>query len=253
MPKTALTFKNVGYSYFQQSGYVEALKNISFSIKRGQFISIVGPSGCGKSTLLSIIAGLIQPTSGVIERDSDAERIGFMQQQDYLFPWKTIEENVALGLTLHKKPTKQAVNNLLETLKLSHTAKRFPSELSGGMRQRIALARTLAVQPSILLFDEPFSALDFATKLKLEQWVKEMAKKFDQTCVFVTHDIEEAICMSDTVFLLSKAPGTITKQFTVPAILQELTPLEARRSSQFTPLFQEIWKELHDESIDTKT
>lgn len=245
---TALTLQNLGYCYFQQDHYVEALKDISFSIERGQFISVVGPSGCGKSTLLSIIAGLLQPTSGSIQRDSTVERIGFMQQQDYLFPWKTVEENVALGLTLKNKQAKEAVANLLTKLKLAHTAKRYPRELSGGMRQRIALARTLAIQPAILLFDEPFSALDFVTKLELEQWVKEAAKNFEQTCVFITHDLEEAICMSDTIYVLSKAPGSITKRFIVPNEVQQLTPLEARRSPLFTGLFQAIWKELQNDS-----
>ena len=249
----ALTLENVGYCYFQPDSYVEALKDISFSIERGQFVSIVGPSGCGKSTLLSIIAGLLTPTSGKIHWKTDAEHIGFMQQQDYLFPWKTVEENVALGLTLQKKPAQEAVANLLSTLKLSHTAKRYPRELSGGMRQRIALARTLAVQPAILLFDEPFSALDFATKLALEQWVKEAAKAFEQTCVFVTHDLEEAIYMSDTVYVLSKAPSTIIKRFSVPLELQQLTPIEARRSPLFNPLFQAIWKELQYESTHRAT
>lgn len=248
-----LTLSNVGYCYFQQERYVEALKDISFSIERGRFVSIVGPSGCGKSTLLSIIAGLLAPTSGRIERNTNADRIGFMQQQDYLFPWKTVEENVALGLTLQKKPAKKEVQSLLSTLKLAHTAKQFPYELSGGMRQRIALARTLAIQPAILLFDEPFSALDFVTKLELEHWVKETAKAFEQTCVFVTHDLEEAICMSDTVYVLSKAPGTITKQFAVPLALQQLSPLEARRSPLFTSLFQAIWKELQHESTNSST
>lgn len=250
---TILTLSKVGYCYFTETHFIEALKDISFSIERGQFISIVGPSGCGKSTLLSIIAGLIEPTTGQIERDAKTDRVGFMQQQDYLFPWKNVEANVALGLTLKKKAATEAVTDLLATLKLSDTAKRFPRELSGGMRQRITLARTLAIQPAILLFDEPFSALDFVTKLTLEHWVKETTKAFKQTCIFVTHDLEEAICMSDTVYVLSKAPGTIQKQFIVPDALQQLTPLEARRSPLFTELFQAIWKELQHESNETAT
>ena len=235
---------NIQHLFFSEDSYTTAIKDISFSVEEGEFISFIGPSGCGKSTLLSIIAGLIEPTSGTIKHESPLTEIGYMLQQDYLFPWKTIEENVLLGLTILNKKDPEIVNQLLTEFQLAHTAKLYPKQLSGGMRQRIALARTLAFNPSLLLLDEPFSALDFHSKLVLENFVSDALKQYRKTAILVTHDISEAIAMSDRIYLFSNRPGTIIKSFTVPEEIRKLVPFEARNSPEFQPLFQTIWKEL---------
>lgn len=236
--------RELEHHFFTKQGFTTALTDVSFDVAEGEFISFIGPSGCGKSTMLSIIAGLIQPTSGSLTFAAPKTEIGYMLQQDFLFPWKTIEENIALGLKISKKDNLQIVHDLLEQFELAHTAKLYPQQLSGGMRQRIALARTLAVNPTLLLLDEPFSALDFRSKLAFENFVSETLKKFSKTAILVTHDIEEAIAMSDRVFLFSDRPGTITKTFPVPEEIRQLIPFEARNSPLFKPLFQAVWKEV---------
>lgn len=241
---TFLEVKNVTHHFFKEQQVSTAIENVNFSVAAGEFVSFLGPSGCGKSTLLSLLAGLLTPTTGEIafaERDVE---IGYMLQQDFLFPWKTIEENVALGLTLLKRENREIVDELLEQFELAHTKKLYPPQLSGGMRQRIALARTLAVKPTLLLLDEPFSALDFRSKLSLENFVSETLKQFSTTTILVTHDISEAIAMSDKVFIFSTRPGTIVKSFIIPQEIRELPPFDARNAPAFQVLFQEIWKEL---------
>lgn len=241
---TIVEAHQIEHHFFTDQGVTTALKDVSFSANEGEFISFIGPSGCGKSTLLSIIAGLITPTSGTLTFSSPATEIGYMLQQDFLFPWKTIEENVGLGLTLLKQENKQIIDELLQQFELGHTKELYPPQLSGGMRQRIALARTLAVNPNLLLLDEPFSALDFRSKLALENFVSETLKNFSKTAILVTHDIEEAIAMSDKIYLFSDRPGTITKTFIVPEEIRNLIPFEARNDPLFQPLFKTIWKEL---------
>lgn len=240
---TFLDVKNVTHHFFKEQQVATALENVNFSVGSGEFVSFLGPSGCGKSTLLSLLAGLLTPTAGEIQFAGDVE-IGYMLQQDFLFPWKTIEENVALGLTLLKRENHDIVDELLEQFELAHTKKLYPPQLSGGMRQRIALARTLAVKPTLLLLDEPFSALDFRSKLSLENFVSETLKQFSTTTILVTHDISEAIAMSDKVFIFSARPGTILKSFIIPQEIRELTPFDARNAPAFQVLFQEIWEEL---------
>ena len=246
-----LQIDSIHHTYFTKENATTALENINLDIEKGEFISFIGPSGCGKTTLLSIIAGLFPPTSGEIrleEKSLIAEQdtsIGYMLQQDYLFPWKTIEENVTLGLKIMKsKNNESKALQLLENVGLTGVEKRFPKQLSGGMRQRAALARTLAVDPKILLLDEPFSALDYQSKLKLEDLVFETLKSFKKTAILVTHDIGEAIAMSDRIYLFSARPGRISQIFTVPAELRDLKPFDARNHPLYPPLFQTIWKEL---------
>ncbi|WP_270571527.1 ABC transporter ATP-binding protein [Bacillus glycinifermentans] len=248
-----LQVQDVTHTYFSLKEKTAALENISFEAEKGEFVSFLGPSGCGKTTLLSIIAGIVSPTAGrvLIENRKPGEKdlqIGYMLQQDYLFPWKTIEENVLIGLHISNKltpETEKTALELLEKLGLYHVEKKYPKELSGGMRQRAALARTLAVDPDILLLDEPFSALDYQTKLNLEDLVFDTLKTYQKTAVLVTHDIGEAIAMSDRILLFSKQPGTIHKTFAVPDSLKEMTPFEARQEPDFQSLFQNIWKELN--------
>ena len=248
-----LTVSNVHHTYFSNITATEALKDINLSIKRGEFVSFLGPSGCGKTTLLSIIAGLFNPTLGTVLIDgqdinnNNDLKIGYMLQQDYLFPWKTIEDNVILGLDLLKKDKEtsyKTASDLLKVVGLSQVEKQYPRELSGGMRQRVALARTLVVDPKILLLDEPFSALDYQSKLKLEDLVSETLKAYGKTAVLVTHDIGEAIAMSDRIFLFASSPGRLHKTIEVPEELRKMTPFEARNHSSYSSLFQNIWKEM---------
>ena len=241
---TFLHVHNISHHFFTEKDVTTALRDIHFTLEEGEFVAFLGPSGCGKSTLLSIIAGLLSPTEGELRFSQGSPEIGYMLQQDFLFPWKTIEDNVALGLTILKRSPSSVVDQLLESFELSHTKKLYPTQLSGGMRQRIALARTLVVNPSLLLLDEPFSALDFRSKLMLENFVAKTLQHFKTTTILVTHDISEAIAMSDKIFIFSPRPGTITQCFVVPEAIRKLPPLDARNDPLFQSLFQTIWKEL---------
>lgn len=240
-----LTVRGIHHTYFSEESATEALRGIDFAVEDGEFVSILGASGCGKSTLLSIMAGLLTPTAGKI--DMAGQTTGYMLQQDYLFPWKTIEENVILGLMLAKEDevkAKSKAKQLLEAVGLTNVEKKYPRELSGGMRQRVALARTLAVDPQLLLLDEPFSALDYKSKLTLEDLVCRMLKTYGKTAILVTHDIGEAIAMSDRIIIMRAKPGKIHHVFHVPEVLAQLTPFEARTHPEYGAFFQTVWKEL---------
>lgn len=252
-----LKIREIHHTYFTRTSAVTALSDISLEVEEGEFISFLGPSGCGKTTLLSIVAGLIQPTHGTILLENKPvslsdRQIGYMLQQDYLFPWKTIEENILLGLKLSNRlneQTKSASLSLLNEIGLNGVEKQLPKQLSGGMRQRAALVRTLATEPKLLMLDEPFSALDYQTKLKLEDLVSKTLKSFGKTAILVTHDIGEAISMSDRVYLFSPSPGRLHRTFHIPKELRNLTPFEARNHEKYQILFQTIWKEL--ESVES--
>ena len=247
-----LTLTDVDHVYFSEDHATTAVENISMSIEQGEFVSFLGPSGCGKTTILSIIAGLIKPTSGIITLDGNPdyhekkEDIGYMLQQDYLFPWKTIKENILLGLKLQNKNgadmAEKAVG-LLAEMGLRDVEGLKPGQLSGGMRQRVALIRTLATDPKLLLLDEPFSALDYVTKLKLEDLVSQTLRQFNKTAILVTHDIGEAIAMSDWIYLLAANPGRLRKVYDIPDELRRMAPFESRNHPQYSSLFQTIWKE----------
>lgn len=247
-----LTLEHVTHHYFSKEGYTKAIDNISFSVDEGEFVSILGPSGCGKSTILSIIAGIIKNTQGNVYLEGKPIKdsklaIGYMLQQDYLFPWKTIMNNILLGPKINRKNTdsyKKAALELLQEVGLQNVENQYPSSLSGGMRQRAALVRTLINDPKILLLDEPFSALDYQTKLKLEDLVGTILKTYNKTAILVTHDIGEAIAMSDRILLMNKGPGSLAKIFSVPKELREETPLDVRKHPQYQILFDEIWEEL---------
>lgn len=255
---TFLQIDQIHHTYFTKTNAVTALADISLMIEEGEFISFLGPSGCGKTTLLSIIAGLIKPTDGTVSLNGKAvtaakNEIGYMLQQDYLFPWKTIQENILLGLKINNQCHKDKQDyafKLLKQMGLDGVEHQFPKQLSGGMRQRVALVRTLATEPKLLMLDEPFSALDYQTKLNLEDLVSDTLKLFSKTAILVTHDIGEAIAMSDRVFLFSKRPGQIHKTFIIPKELRELTPFQARNHEAYSAIFQKIWKEL--ESLENE-
>lgn len=247
-----LMINHIHHTYFTKDSASRALEDIHLSIEEGEFISFLGPSGCGKTTLLSIVSGLLKPTSGDVyikgkRVESTSSSIGYMLQQDYLFPWKTIQENILIGLKISNQlndETTASATKLLNEMGLKSVNKSYPRQLSGGMRQRAALVRTLATNPKLLLLDEPFSALDYQTKLKLEDLVFETLKQYGKTALLVTHDIGEAIAMSDRIILLSSQPGKVEKIIQVPEHLQQLTPFHARQDPTFPDLFQSIWKEL---------
>lgn len=248
-----LSFKNVNFNYFTKEGEFEALRNLTFSIKKGEFVSIVGPSGCGKTTILSLIAGLLEPTSGEILLDGEKVKganIGYMFQRDQLFEWRSIYKNILLGLEIKNKKKNSGddeyIDSLLKKYGLFDFKNKHPSELSGGMRQRVALIRTLAVKPKLLLLDEPFSALDFQTRLDVCDDVKNIIKEEKQTAILVTHDISEAISMSDRVFILTKRPATLHK-VEIMNFAKDLTPLKRRDDKNFASYFNNIWGELSNE------
>lgn len=255
---TFLTFEKVSHYYFSKDRYTKALEDINFSINNGEFISILGPSGCGKSTILSIIAGLMTQTEGNItfkcdEKKTSSVDIGYMLQQDYLFPWKTILQNVLIGPTITKTETKDIVDKatqMLQQVGLDDVLNRYPSELSGGMRQRVALVRTLLNDPPLLLLDEPFSALDYLTKLKLENLVSHLLKKYKTTAILVTHDLSEAISMSDRIFLMDASPGKIVKIVNIPQSIRYEVPFYVRRHKDYQPIFDEIWAHFNSEGVD---
>lgn len=247
-----LELTSISHYYFNEKNATHALDNISLSIEKGRFVSLLGPSGCGKTTLLSIIAQLIKPTEGTIKLDGkplDQQQtsIGYMLQQDYLFPWKTILDNVCIGPKIKGKISDQVyqrARNLFKKMGLPNVENLYPDQLSGGMRQRVALARTLMTNPTLFLLDEPFSALDYQTKLILEDFVLELLKEYQKTSILVTHDIGEAIAMSDDIYLINKKPGSIYLHVTVPDQVRKLSPFEARKHPQYQELFDFIWKEM---------
>jgi len=247
-----LEVKNVGKKYQNKEGEVQALKNVNFRLKRGEFLSIIGPSGCGKSTLLSIVAGLEEKTEGQIyiegeEVDDISSKVGYMLQRDCLLEWRNILSNTLFGLEIKGIKTKENVEYVKELLKkynLYDFANKYPSELSGGMRQRVALIRTLAIKPKILLLDEAFSALDYQTRIMVTEDIYSILKKENISVLMVTHDISEAISMADRVLVLSKRPGTIKDIHKIDFEIENTTPINCRQSPKFSTYFDTLWKEL---------
>lgn len=256
--KKQVELKNIAMTYHTLDGETQAISDISFDIFSGEIVTLVGPSGCGKSTLLSIIAGLIKPTSGNVfvrgeEVIGPSKNIGYMFQRDNLFEWRTILGNVLIGLEIQNKlneETKAFAEKLLDTYGLLEFKNHYPRQLSGGMRQRVALIRTLAIKPDILLLDEPFSALDYHTRLNIADEVSSILKSENKTAFMITHDIAEAISMSDRVVVLTKRPATIKDIITIDLTSSEenFTPMQKRELPLFRHFFNKIWKELdiHD-------
>ncbi|WP_106767803.1 ABC transporter ATP-binding protein [Paenibacillus faecalis] len=249
---------NIAHVYVTDREASLAVEGIHLNVLPGEFISLVGPSGCGKTTILSIIAGLLQPSRGEVKVyghtvNGPSPEVGYMLQQDYLFPWRTILDNSLIGLELTGQLSDESRSNmvaLLEELGLGASLSLYPQQLSGGMRQRVALARTLSTDPGLLLLDEPFSALDYQTKLQLEDLIVETLHERNKTAVLVTHDLSEAIAMSDRVVLLNRNPGRVHRTFTVPKNIRNTQPFYARKEPGFNELFHEIWGEM--EAIGSK-
>ena len=249
-----LEVSGLSYSYHSMDGETQALSNISFTVDTGEFIAIVGPSGCGKSTLLSIFSGLLKPDEGEILIDGiplpDSKvNIGYMLQKDHLFEWRAILSNAALGLEIQHKMDERHKNDLRELMNsygLGNFENSRPSELSGGMRQRAALIRTLALEPDILLLDEPFSALDYQTRLSVCDDISTIIRGRHKTAILITHDLSEAVSVADRIIILSKRPGRIKGILPIPFSTPGLSPLERRNDPEFSGYFNEVWKILQN-------
>ena len=250
--KKILEVKNINKKYQSKEGEILALKDVSFDVNDGEFISIIGPSGCGKSTLLSIIAGLESKSSGSIslngkEMEGSSPSIGYMLQRDCLLEWRSILSNAMFGLEIKGKTSnldKEYVEKLLKKYSLYEFKDKYPSELSGGMRQRAALIRTLAIKPKILLLDEAFSALDYQTRIMVTNDIYSILRKEHITAIIVTHDISEAISMSDRVLVLSERPGTVKRIHNIDFEIDGRNPINCRESPKFSTYFNTLWKEL---------
>ena len=243
--KEFLKVEGLSKNYLTKKQVVSALKNIDLSIEENEFIVMVGPSGCGKSTILSIIGNLEEKSSGKIEFKKYNVKIGYMFQEDTLFPWLTVFDNCMIGLSIKGKVTdddKNYVRKLLKKYGLSNFEKSYPTELSGGMRQRVALIRTLATKPDILLLDEPFSALDYQTRITVSDDVFKIIKEEKKTALMVTHDIAEAIAMADKVVVLSNRPATIKNIYEITMENKGL-PSKNRKNSIFNKYYDAIWKD----------
>jgi NitT/TauT family transport system ATP-binding protein len=249
---SVVKINNLGMKYHSMNGEITALEDINLTVEKGEFLSIVGPSGCGKSTLLSLIAGLVFPTTGSIMVDGKAvtetsQKVGYMLQKDHLFEWRSILQNVLLGPEIMgtlTEDTKEYALKLLDTYGLYEFKDKYPSQLSGGMRQRVALIRTLVTKPEILLLDEAFSALDYQTRLVVSEDIYKIIKKENKTAILVTHDISESISMADRVVVLTRRPATVKKIFDIELTCQDRTPMSSRDAPEFARYFNGIWKEL---------
>jgi NitT/TauT family transport system ATP-binding protein len=252
-PKVEL--RDVGLRYFSREGETEALKGISLAVAPGEFVAIIGPSGCGKSTLLSLISGIFAPTEGEVLIDGRPvvgpnRKVGYMLQQDYLFEWRTILENAVLGAEIQAMPAAKArerASQLLTRYGLGQFLHHLPRQLSGGMRQRAALARTLCTNPDIVLLDEPFSALDSQTRLALADEITEILRREGKTVILVTHDIGEAVSMAERVIVMSRRPGRVKSNHAVQFAGRDgarPTPLAARNTPEFNGYFNTLWQEL---------
>lgn len=251
--KPLLTLSNISYAYHTPSGEIPALKNISFDVLDGEFIAIVGPSGCGKSTLLNILASLTPPENGTIRFENPDgslhyPTIGYMLQKDELLPWRTIWQNITLGLEMKHALTKEETEHALDLLKKYGLIKfkdSKPGELSGGMRQRAALIRTLLLNPDILLLDEPFSALDYQTRLSVADDIGKIIRDEKKTAILVTHDLSEAISLADRIVVLGKRPATVKKIMEIHLTKEKDVPLSSRNAKEFPGYFNALWKELN--------
>ena len=240
-----LDLKDLSFSYHSLSGETIALSHISFQVKKGEFLAIIGPSGCGKSTLLSLIAGLIELELGEIVFNGNL-RIGYMLQHDHLLPWRTIYKNILLGPEINRTLTPEKEEYALKLLNdygLYRFRNKRPGELSGGMKQRAALIRTMMMDPELLLLDEPFSALDYQTRLLVSADIGSIIKESKKTAILVTHDLSEAISLADRIIVLSKRPATIKSIYEIKLTKHEDGPLASRNAPEFQGYFKKLWEE----------
>lgn len=251
--KPLLEIRDISLSYHTPSGETTALSHISFDLMPGEFLAVVGPSGCGKSTLLNVICGLLKPENGSVLMNGTSiskgdPRIGYMLQKDHLLEWRTIYKNILLGLEIRREITPEKllyIEKMINTYGLDKFRTSHPSQLSGGMRQRAALIRTLALKPELLLLDEPFSALDYQTRLNVSDDIGKILKKESKPAILVTHDISEAISMADRVIILTKRPASVSGIIPIELNIKDRTPLSSRNAPDFKSYFNQIWKELN--------
>ncbi len=237
---SVLELKNINKTFSMDIGDYKVLENINLKVDENEIVGIVGPSGSGKTTILNILSGILKPSNGEVIVNG---KMGYMFQKDLLFEWRTIWKNLLIGLEITKQNDKVHQNIILEKLRkygLEDFIDNYPSELSGGMRQRIALIRTLSTNPDILLLDEPFSALDYQTRLNISNDIYEMIRSEKLTTILVTHDISEAISLCDKIIVLSNRPATIKKEIILEFPI-ELSPIERRKHSKFQSYFDEVW------------
>lgn len=237
--------KNLNKNFYTLEGELQVLKDINFFLEEGKILVLLGPSGSGKSTILNILTGLLKPSSGEIRVNG---KIGYMFQSDNLLEWRSIMDNITIALEIQKKlndTSKKRIEELLKTYDLWEFRNNYPRELSGGMRQRVALIRTLSINPDILILDEPFSALDYQTRILVSDDIYKIIKSENKTTILVTHDISEAISMADEVAILSKRPATIKSVYKIKLTTEgEKTPLSARKAPEFKDYFDLLWQEL---------
>ncbi len=246
-----LSFIDVSYAYHNLKGETQAIQNLSFHINEGEFVAIVGPSGCGKSTILSLISGIFEPENGEIVFANDNKRpmIGYMLQRDHLFPWRTIWSNCMLGLEIQQEKTKEKLafaEYLLKEYNLWEVRNKKPDELSGGMRQRAALIRTLVLNPDLFLLDEPFSALDFQTRIEVSDDISSIIRESGKTVILITHDLQEAISLSDRVIVLSNRPAHVIRDIPIHLNATGKGVLAARSAPEFNDYFNLIWEDLKE-------
>ncbi len=250
-----LEAEDLCYSYHTLEGETKAISHISFDVRDGEFFAVVGPSGCGKSTLLSLLCGLIEPEEGRIFIDGKARQdsgavIGYMLQRDHLFEWRSILSNVSLGLEIQNRldhKAREELGKMLDTYGLSQFQDAKPGQLSGGMRQRAALIRTLALKPDILLLDEPFSALDYQTRLEVCDDISTIIRTQKKTAILITHDLSEAISVADRVLVLSSRPAKVRHVMEISFAPEFDRPLARRNAPEFSAYFNELWKTLKTE------
>lgn len=252
--KPKLEACNISYSYHTLEGETPALSDISFAVTTGEFLAVVGPSGCGKSTLLSLLSGLLTPEEGTVLLDGipirdSGSNIGYMLQKDHLFEWRTIYGNTALGLEIQKKldhESREYLKEMLAAYGLAGFEQARPSELSGGMRQRAALIRTLALKPDLLLLDEPFSALDYQTRLSVCDDISNIIRRTGKTAVLITHDLSEAISVADRVLVLSARPARLKAVIPIEFSAASQSPLGRRNTPEFAIYFNQVWEMLQE-------
>ena len=259
--RARITVENLDKRYRTAAADVVAVENVSFTVRQGEFVALLGPSGCGKSTILNMVAGLLPKSGGGIHIDADEvvqgqvnRKVGYVFQRDTVFPWRTVEANIGYGLEIAGVPKAERaakVARAVETAGLAGFEKSFPRQLSGGMRQRVALMRTLIMEPEILLMDEPFGALDTHTKLEMHKTLLEIWERERQTVLFVTHDLGEALTLASRIILLSARPGRLKEDFTVP-FDRPRDPVALRATEEFGHLYSHIWNSLGEEFRRTK-
>ena len=241
--ENVLELKNINQTFYTKLGAIDVLKDINIEVKKGEIISIIGPSGAGKSTILNIISGLLKPTSGSVLVNGE---LGYMFQKDHLLEWRNIWDNIKIGLEIRNEENEKTLNRiqqLLEKYGLIDFKHNYPYELSGGMRQRIALIRTLAIEPALLLLDEAFSALDYQTRLMVSDDVYKIIKNEGKTAILVTHDIAEAISLSDRIVVFSKRPASVKKIYDIE-LTNKSTPIHNRKCKEFNTYYDQIWRDL---------